>query len=155
MATGNIALNFFTLLHSLKNQSQSKTQFLDLLLGTTKHSYSNCSDTWQYSFIALLLLLLISFMVLYSANLHSRADSLHSNVILKACLQLWHGWCHKKLLPSWHILCTPHNHAPCYFMQSHKRKVHAYLTGTCHLHFWQNDWDLLHATVVTWGWNKY
>ena len=25
----------------------------------------------------------------------------------------------------------------------------------CHLHFWQNDQDLLHAAVVTWGWNKY
>ena len=23
---------------------------------------------------------------------------------------------------------------------------------TCHLHFWQNDWGLLHATAVTWGW---
>ena len=35
-------------------------------------------------------------------------------------LQCWHGWCHKKLLPSQHVLCTPYNHAPCYFMQSHK-----------------------------------
>ena len=26
---------------------------------------------------------------------------------------------------------------------------------TCHLHFWQNDWDLLRATVVTWRWNRY
>ena len=23
------------------------------------------------------------------------------------------------------------------------------------MHFWQNDGDLLHATVVTWGWNGY
>ena len=27
------------------------------------------------------------------------------------------------------------------------------LAVTCHLHFWQNDQDLLHATVVTQGWN--
>ena len=24
---------------------------------------------------------------------------------------------------------------------------------TCHLHFWQNDWNLLHAIAVTTGWN--
>ena len=31
-----------------------------------------------------------------------------------------------------------------------------YLAVTCHLHFWQNDRDLLvlHATVVTRGWNE-
>ena len=44
---------------------------------------------------------------------------------------------------------------PCHFMQSHIRKVYACLAVTCHLHFWQNDRDLLHATVVTRGWNGY
>ena len=39
-------------------------------------------------------------------------------------LQRWHGWCHMKLLPSRHILCTPYNHAPCHFMQSHIHKAH-------------------------------
>ena len=29
------------------------------------------------------------------------------------------------------------------------------LRCTCHLHFWQNDWGLLCATVVTQGWNGY
>ena len=29
------------------------------------------------------------------------------------------------------------------------------LAVTCHLHFWQNDQDLLHAAVVTRGWNGY
>ena len=29
------------------------------------------------------------------------------------------------------------------------------LAVTCHLHFWQNDWDFLRATVVTRGWNGY
>ena len=51
-----------------------------------------------------------------------------------------------------HVLCTPYNHAPCHFMQSHIRKVYACLAVTCHLHFWQNDRDLLRATVVTRGW---
>ena len=70
-------------------------------------------------------------------------------------LQHWHSWCHIKLLPSQHILCTPYNHAPCHFMQSHIRKVYACLAVTCHLHFWQNDRDLLRATAVTKGWNGY
>ena len=70
-------------------------------------------------------------------------------------LHRWHGWCHMKLLPSQRILCTPYNHASCHFMQSHIRKVHACLAVTCYLHFWQNDWDLLRATAVTWGWNGY
>ena len=58
-----------------------------------------------------------------------------------------------KLLPSWRILCTPYNHASCHFMQSHIHMVHMCLAVTCHLHFWLNDWDLLGATVVAWGWN--
>ena len=32
-------------------------------------------------------------------------------------------------------------------------RVCACLGVTCHLHFWQNDWDLLRATAVTPGWN--
>ena len=70
-------------------------------------------------------------------------------------LQRWHGWCHMKLLPSWHVLCTPYNHAPCHFMQSHIRKVYACLAVTCHLHFWRNDRGLLRVTAVTRGWNGY
>ena len=34
-------------------------------------------------------------------------------------------------------------------MQSHIRKVHVCLAVTCHLHFWQNHRDLLHAAAVT------
>ena len=60
-----------------------------------------------------------------------------------------------KLLPSRRVLCTPHNHAPCHFMQSHIRHVHACLAVTCHLRFWQNDRDLLYATAVTRGWNEH
>ena len=70
-------------------------------------------------------------------------------------LQRWHGWCHMKLLPSQRVLCTPYNSAPCHFMQSHIRKMRAYLAVTCHLHFWQNDRDILRATAVTRGWNGY
>ena len=68
-------------------------------------------------------------------------------------LQRWHGWCHMKLLQSQRVLCTLYNHAPCHFMQIHVRKMHACLDVTYHLHFWQNDRDLLRATAVTRGWN--
>ena len=70
-------------------------------------------------------------------------------------LQRWHGWCHMNLLPSRCVLCTPYNHAPCHFMQSHIRKVYACLAVTCHLHFWQDVRDLLRATAVTRWWNGY
>ena len=66
-------------------------------------------------------------------------------------LQHWHCWCHMKLLPSWRVLCTPYYHAPCHFIKSHTHKMHACLAATCHLHFWQNDQDLLRATAVTQG----
>ena len=72
-----------------------------------------------------------------------------------AYLQRWHDWCYVKLLLSRRVLCTPYNHALCQFLQSHICKVHACLTVTCHLHFGQNDRDLLHATVVTQGRNRY
>ena len=79
---------------------------------------------------------------------------------------LLHGCCHMKLLPSGHVLSTPYNHAPCYitsckaiischFMQSHICRVHACLAVTCHLHFCQNDGDLLCPAVITWRWNWY
>ena len=53
------------------------------------------------------------------------------------------------------VLHTVYNHAHCHFMQSHIHKVYVCLAVTCHLHFWQNDQDLLCATAVTWGWNGY
>ena len=62
---------------------------------------------------------------------------------------------HETAAISAQILCTPYNHVPCHFIQSHIRKVYARLAVTCHLHFWQNDQDLLHATAVTQGWNGY
>ena len=59
-----------------------------------------------------------------------------------------------KLLPCRRVLYRPYNHASCHFMQNrHIRTVHTYLAVTCHLHFWQNDRDLLRATAVTRGWN--
>ena len=62
---------------------------------------------------------------------------------------------HETAAVSAQVLCTPYNHAPCHFMQSHIWKVYACLAVTSHLHFRQNDQDLLRATAVTQGWNRY
>ena len=62
---------------------------------------------------------------------------------------------HETAAVSAQVPYTPYNHAPCDFMQSHIRKVYVCLAVTCHLHFWQNDQDLLRATAVTQGWNGY
>ena len=62
---------------------------------------------------------------------------------------------HETAAISAQVLCTPYNHASCHLMQSHIRKVYASLGVTCHLHLWQKDRDLLHATAVTRGWNRY
>ena len=50
---------------------------------------------------------------------------------------------------------TTMRHMSRHFMQSHIRRVHAYLRVTCHLLFWQNDLDLLRATALPRGWNGY
>ena len=118
-----------------------------------------------------ILLLLIAFIYRYSP-LSSRltalaCDSTWVNSFYSAFLNIhWSGvftalaW----LVPqesaaresqSQRVLCTPYNHAPCHFMQSHIRKVYACLAVTCHLRFWQNDLGLLRATAVTRGWNRY
>ena len=62
---------------------------------------------------------------------------------------------HETAAVSVQVLCTPYNDAPCHFMQSHIHKMYACLAVTCHLHLWQNDRDLLHATAVTRRWNGY
>ena len=115
------------------------------------------------------ILMMIAFKQRYSPL--SRADSLRSHVILHEWLALYStflkihrsgvltalAWLvpHETVAVSVQVLCTPDNHAPCHFTQSHIRKVYAYLAVTCHLHFWQNDRDLLRATAVTRGWNGY
>ena len=53
---------------------------------------------------------------------------------------------------------TPYNLAPVYNVTIliHIRSVHMCLEVTfvtCHLHFWQNDRDVLRAVAVTRGWN--
>ena len=92
-----------------------------------------CGSTWVTSFIA-------------------RFLNIHRSGVLTALAWLVP---HETAAISAQVLCTPYNHAPCHFMQSHIHKVYACLAVTCHLRFWQNDRDLLRATAVTRGWNGY
>ena len=62
---------------------------------------------------------------------------------------------HETAAISAQVLCTPFNYAPVYFIQRHMGRVHVCLAATCHQHFWQSGWDLLCATVVTQGRNRY
>ena len=97
-----------------------------------------CGSTWVTSFIAL-------FCCCFVLNIHRSG-------VLTALTWLVP---HESAAVSAQVLCTPYNHAPYHFMQSHIRKVYACLAVTCHLHFWQNDRDLSRATAVTRGWNGY
>ena len=99
----------------------------------SRHTALACGSTWVTSFIA-------------------RFLNIHRSGVLTALAWLVP---HETAAVSVQVLCTPYNHAPCHFMQSHIRKVYACLAVTCHLHFWQNDRDLLRATAVTRGWNGY
>ena len=92
-----------------------------------------CGSTWVTSFTA-------------------RFLNIHWSGVLTALAWLVR---HETAAVSVQVLCTPYNHAPCHFMQSHIRKVHACLAVTCHLHFWRDGRDLLRATAVTRGWNGY
>ena len=109
---------------------------------------------------------------LYSAIFRSWADSLCSHVILHewldfysaffwisievVYLQHWHGWCHMKLQPSRRMFCVHHTtmHHVTLWKATYVRCMHV-LAVTCHLHFWQNDRDLLCAASVTLWWNRH
>ena len=103
------------------------------------------------------------WLLLYSTILCSRADSLRLHVILHSAafysvfLNIHQSGVltvlallvpHETAAILAQVLCTTYNHAPCHCMQSHIHKVYACLAVTCHLHFWQNDRDLLHATTM-------
>ena len=104
---------------------------------------------------AVLFMLLMMNAFIY-AILHSWADSLRSHVILHEWLAFYTAFLNIYSAgmagATWNccclcILCIPYNHA-----QPH---LYGVCMFTCNLHFWQNDRGLLHATVITWGWNRY
>ena len=69
-----------------------------------------CGSAWVTSFI-------------------TRFFNIHRSSVLTALA--WLGP-HETAAVSAQVLCTPYNHAPCHFMQSHTRKVYACLAVTCH-----------------------
>ena len=105
-------------------------------------------------------------LLLFSAIHCSQADSLCScctwfwmsdypyhralfNIHLSASSSYWqHNFVVTQLVPhetaavSGYILCTPYTHLQSHFIRSHIPMMHACLSVTCHLHFWQNGWDL-------------
>ena len=75
---------------------------------------------------------------------------------MAALFWLFFGWARETAAVSAHVLCTPYNQAPVYsVIRSHIANVHMYLQITCHLHFRQNDRELLGATAITRGWSGY
>ena len=75
-----------------------------------------------------------------------------------SALWLLHGWSQVKCCrfgASSVYTIQPCTRLQCHFIQSHIGRVYVCLGVTCHLHFWQNDRDLLRATAVTRGWNGY
>ena len=63
-----------------------------------------------------------------------------------------HGCCHVKccrLGATSVYTIQPCTGLQCHFVQSHIGRVYVSLAITCHLHFWQNDRDLLRAAAVT------
>ena len=65
-----------------------------------------------------------------------------------------HGWCHVKccrFCAGSAYTIQPCTRSQCHFIQSHIGRVYVCLAVACHLHFWQNDRDLLRATAVTRG----
>ena len=129
--------------------------------GSSDYVY-HCNNVYIYYYY---------WSLLYSAVLRCWEDWLRSHVILHEWTAFYSAFLnihrngvftalawlvpHETAAISAQVLCTPYNHAPCHFMQSHIRKVYACLTVTCHLHFWQKDRNLLRATAVTRGWNGY
>ena len=121
-----------------------------------------------------------AWSLLYNAVLHSQADFLYPCHVWfwmsdcsffmahSECLH-WSGaptvlFCRYMAGATWNSCCltgcSVYTKQPCtmsrHFMQSRiPRVVHVCLAVTSHVHFWQNDWILLCATVVTRGRNRY
>ena len=88
---------------------------------------------------------------LYNNTNHTHTHTISTEVVY---LQRWHGWCHVKLQPSLRKSCV--HHTAMLHVTSCKATVrNGVCVFSCHLHFWQNDRDLLRATAVTRGWNGY
>ena len=103
--------------------------------------------------------------LLYGAILCSQADSLHSSCmcsewkrsfLISTKVVYWQRYLVASCMAGatrncccLSKFCVHHTTMDQFTVSLHT--VHVCLSVTCHLHFWQNDRDLLHATVVTEG----
>ena len=108
-------------------------------LEQTPSALVTCDSKWAASFYSMLLTTSTEAVYLQHCSvvtwlvLHETADILaHSMYTIRLCVH--------------HIMSLHANLM---------RRVPACLVVTCHLHFRQNDPDLVRATVVTRGWNGY
>ena len=121
-------------------------QFWELSLGAHLSTYLGFKLIFYFRDMAYLddAYILLYWSLLYSAILRSWADSLRSHVILHEWIAFYSAFLniHRSgvltvlawLVPqesaaresqSQRVLCTPYNHEPCHFMQSHIRKVYS------------------------------
>ena len=60
---------------------------------------------------------------------------------------------------NWCCFCVRHTTMQQFtvslYSKPHYAALHVCLAVMCHLHFWQNDRDLLHATAITQGWKRH
>ena len=70
---------------------------------------------------------------------------------LQRCLVVLHGWYQVKLLPSQCTFCAHHTIMHQLTESLHAKSHAGVHVFSCNLHFWENEWALLHAAVVTWG----
>ena len=73
-------------------------------------------------------------------------------------LVMLHGWCHVKLLLSWHMFRVCHTTMHQFTVSSYSNphtQVHSCLAITCHLYFYQTDCDVLDATAATQAWSRH
>ena len=76
--------------------------------------------------------------------------------VVMALFCCWQGCCHGKQLPSHRMFCLRHTTMHQFtvsFYSKPRGRVQECLAVICHLHFWQNDRDLVRAAAVTRGWN--
>ena len=100
-----------------------------------------------------------TIMVLNEAvSFHSAFFNIHSSGVLTAlfdCCMAGATWNCCRLGARVVYTVQPRTSLQCLVIQSLIGRVHVCLAITCHLHFWQNDWDLLCAISVKLGWNGY
>ena len=70
-----------------------------------------------------------------------------TDVVYLSAFGLVHGWCHVKLLPFWHVQCTPYNHV--YFCILPYACTHSCMHKLTHMRLHLNTQTYMHAYTYT------